>query len=123
MSVEVFLTTTLEPLFSNRLYRMRLPIEAVLPAGTYQRIDTEPKYTHDGDAHLPTARFQIDCWAADPDAADDVADLVRAALSGYSDDTYQSIFLADERELDEPDVGIYRRSIDFFITYANGQAS
>lgn len=123
MSVEEFLVQQLEPFVGQRVYRQQLPIDAQLPARTYTRISAPHTYTHDGDDGLVKARFQIDNWADDADAADDVADDMIERLSGYSDPIIQSVMVADDRELHEPEVGVYRRSIDIEVAYQEESGS
>jgi hypothetical protein len=118
VSYEAALVTLLNTATPDAVYRGELPENAPLPAQSYTRVDTVKGYAHDGDDRLPTVRVQVDCWANDADAADTVADAGPRALSGYSDDFFQRIEIADDRELDEPDNGIFRRMVDLLITYS-----
>lgn len=115
MSYEERLVELLET--AGTVYRIRLPINAELPAQTYQRISSPHAYDHSGDVGLVTARVQVDCWALDPDVADELANAGPLALSGRADDFFSLIEVADDRELDEPDTGIFRRSVDLMLTY------
>lgn len=117
MSYEAALVALLNPATPGRVYRIRLPQNAVTPAQTYQRISTVHGYEHRGDDQLPTVRVQVDCWADDPDVADTVADAGPRSLSGHSDNFFQRIEVADDRELDEPDIGLYRRSVDLMLAF------
>lgn len=118
MSYEAALVALLDPATSSRVYRMRLPENATLPAQTYSRVSTDHDYVHEGDTGLETVRVQVDCWANDPDAADATAVAGPLALSGYSDDFFQMIEVVNDLELDEADTGIYRRVVDLMLTYS-----
>lgn len=117
MSYEEALVALLEPAVEQRVYRIRLPEDAALPAIVYQRIGTPHEYDHSGDIGIVKTRVQVDCWADDPDVADDLATTGPLALSGYSDDFFQMIEVAGDQELDEPDTGLYRRAVDLMLTY------
>lgn len=116
MSVESFLFGKLTAVHP-RVYRVRLPQSATLPALTYQRISTGRDYNHGGDDLLPEHRMQVDCWARDPDTADTLATGVTTALSGYADATAQRVFITDDREWDDPETQLFRRIVDVLIAY------
>ncbi len=115
MSLEAFVRGRLLPV-NPRVYRQRLPQNVTLPALTYQRIGSVRGYAHDGDDRLPEVRVQIDCWARDPDDVDTLAEGVTAAMSGYSDATYQRVLVDDDREWDDPETKLFRRIVDVLVT-------
>lgn len=112
-----------------RIFPMQLPQALeVWPAITYQVVSGRPEYNLQGAAGLAEIRLQIDCWAAQRGKADayaqvrELAEAVRGALSGYrgtvGGHTIQSCFLESRRVLHEPEVQVFRESLDFTIGYA-----
>jgi hypothetical protein len=104
----------------ERVYRRRLPETVVLPAFSYTRITTVGEYTHDGDSDLPTIRFQVDCWADDPDAADVLAIAAKGRLSGTRGPGGQpsAVYIDNDAETDDDESRTYRRVLDVMITWA-----
>jgi len=64
----------------SRIYPVRLPREAVLPAVVYQIPSIEPVYSMDGDSGIDDCSVQIACWAKDYTTAHTLAFSVRKAL-------------------------------------------
>ena len=93
---------TVSGIVGGRIHPMTDPRNTPFPKITYQRIDTVRGLSNDGPTNCPTARVQIDCWAADLLAARTLANAVRRALNGFSGtaDGYQFdlIHLTDERD-------------------------
>lgn len=116
MSQETFVVGKLEAV-NPRVYRYRLPQKVTLPALTYQRISTVRTYNHDGDDGLPTVRWQVDCWARDPDVVDTLAEGVTATFTGYADATRPAVFIGNDLEFDDVDSGLFRRIVDVLVTY------
>lgn len=118
-------------LASNRVYAMRLPEKATLPAISWHQvsgIDGAPTYITDDDYDTwVSARIQFNCWGKSADHAMNLGEAVRAALSGYSGaftgDLIQSSFLVNELDIFEVPVQFYRRILDFQITYESAPAS
>lgn len=74
---------TLNALISGRLVRDSLPLDYPLPAVVYRLIDAVPEMAHDGASGVAIVRYQFDCWAGDPGAAEALADAVTTAYGGY----------------------------------------
>jgi hypothetical protein len=75
----------------------------------------------EGPSGLTRPRFQIDAWAATPDEANTLADLVKFYLDGFSGsmDTVvvQGAFFETERDDYQADIDMYRVSRDYIIVY------
>lgn len=113
-------------LIGARVYPMKLPQGATLPALTYQRISTPRELTHQsagatGDLAHP--RFQFDAWAATQKAAKLIIDQVRAALHGKTGSigtapnniTIRAGLVEDETPEYIPEARLYRCRSDFMI--------
>jgi len=91
-----------------RVYPVSAPQNATLPYIVYQIVGSETLYHADNEAGLQATRMQIDCYAETYDAAYDLADKVRLALSGYtgliSTILIRGIFLESQQDLSEPTV-------------------
>lgn len=111
-------------LVDERIYPFRLPEGCVLPAIAWQRISSSRIYTHDpfeDTAAFVRARVQFSCWAVTPLEAIQIGEAVLLALSGYSGDMSGQLIGASSAELEldeyEQQTKLYRRVVDFFITY------
>ena len=114
----------LSSLVSDRIYPLRLKEGTVLPAIAWQRISAQRTYTHDAfvdTAPWVRARVQIACWSNTALGAIEVGEAVMAALSGYTGDMEGEYIGSSTAELElddyEPTTRLYRRLVDFFITY------
>lgn len=118
-------------LVGDRIYPGRVKEGATLPAISYQRISANRTYTYDSFADTSAwvrARVQFNCWSNTPLQAIEVGEAVLLALSGYSGDMSGEYIgqSSAELELDDYDgpTKLYRRVVDFFITYEDeGTAS
>jgi len=113
----------LASLIDDRALPMSLKKTTVLPAVTYQRIDSPP-ILHRGRAgqgpesgsKTSKARFQVDGWARSYDEAVALRKQIRAALTGWSKEVAPRVdrtLLKDDRDLSEPTNGRHRASLDF----------
>jgi hypothetical protein len=112
-----------------RVYPLRLPQGQLLPSVVYQRVSGQGVHHNQGPSVLTRPRLQIDCWAADPDAAAALADLVKERLDGFRGPmpfgadsppatvTVQGIFFEDERDLFDADAQLYRVSRDYWVWF------
>ena len=76
-------------LVDDRIYPIRLPQGAELPAVTQQRISAQRAYTHDPFAETlawVNARVQFTCWSETQAEAIEVGEAIVLALSGYEGD-------------------------------------
>lgn len=70
-------------LVGERIYELRVPYTAPMPAITYQKIDAGYFSTLTRSLSIARPRIQVNCWADTPDVAREVAQAVRASLDGY----------------------------------------
>lgn len=108
--------TSITSLVGQRIYPMRLPQGATLPAITYQVVFGTSTYSHDGDEDLGRRRFQLDCWASTYADSMNVAEAVRAAINGH-DGPMGSTAQVNGRvinilDLPEPELAIWRRMVE-----------
>jgi hypothetical protein len=89
----------------DRIYYKLLPRDATLPALVIQEISTPRDYDNAGESDLKESRYQVSCWADTAYAADQAANAVVAAVSGYAgtmgDVDIDAIFVVDDGDLDE----------------------
>ena len=108
-------------LVSTRVYPLRMPQNATLPAVTFTRISGPRSHALSGPTGCGMARIQIDAWATTYASAKAVIDTVRSALDGYSgtagSETIKSSLLQTETDFYEPETNVYRVSQDYFIKY------
>jgi hypothetical protein len=111
-------------LVDDRIYPVRLPEGAVLPAIVWQRISAARTYTHDPFDETKAwtqARVQFSCWHWTALGAIELGEAVLTALSGYSGQMEGELIGAAmaDFELDdyEAETRLYRRLVDFLISY------
>lgn len=102
----------------DRIYREVLPQNAVLPALTYTRVSSTHDELLDGGSNISFGYFQISCWALDPDAATELAALVRTRMQGLGGLNFEKAGIEDERSDYEPETQLYRQDVDCRIAYA-----
>jgi len=104
----------------SRIYPVRLPQRAVLPAVTYTRLAT-PRLHEFEASLLPYPTFQFDCWAAKYSRAKDVAAQVRAALDIYRGAmgayTVQASIVETERDMYDSETKVWHVIVDVEIWY------
>lgn len=117
----------LATLVSTRVTPMALDqelrdIAALLDAVTFQKVSAVRLHSYGALPGVVTARFQIDSWARSYAKAKAVAAQVRLALANQYGTTWSSVVIQNckiENEIDDMDaeVGLYRVTQDFSITY------
>jgi hypothetical protein len=110
----------------DRIFPIKLPQGTTVPAITYQLIDDPPASQAYGEkSAMPYPRYAINCWAADPDKAVELKEAVKLALEcqlGWWEGSagrrrvWDSRYLG-QRELDQPEAGLYIRQLDFRIMH------
>jgi hypothetical protein len=109
-------------LVSTRVYPLRLPQDASLPAVVYQRISGERVRSHDGPSGLGRGRFQISSWDDDYAGAKSLAEQIRYALDRsprYTFGSLSNVSALLRMELDDydPQTGYYRIIQDYQLLY------
>jgi len=130
MIIEEALVTQLEIAATTadaRIYPQPLPQQATLPAITYLRVSSVREYTLSGPDHLPSVRFQLNCWADTLSAVLILKEEVRSALDGWNASSglmggaggvvVQACYLVDERSTYEPAPSRYVEQLDFIVTH------
>lgn len=108
-------------LVGSRIYSVRLPDGATLPALTYQRISTDRAFSHDGASDYSRPRFQFKAFSESYQTARATADALIKALDGYKG--YMSnIFVHSSRvendfDFQDPDSSLYNVVVDVMISY------
>lgn len=110
LSTVAAITTYVGASSAARIYPVDLPQDPTLPAMSYQRISSQPQTSMGGFCGLDNPRIQIDCWATSYSAVKELAEAVRDAMMSAS--AFNALEISDQ-DLFEPDVEIYRVSIDF----------
>lgn len=121
---------TIGMLVGTRMYPIRLPEKATLPAITFQQISDVRDGHLRGVAGTARARYQIDAYAAQPKEAKALAGWIRQRLDGFQglwtdgsspEDTVYVERVAFESGMDlfDEDIlgGSARHSADYFISH------
>ena len=112
----------------TRMYPKILPQGQRSTSIVYNKISGIGHHHYQGTSGLGTPRYQIDVWAATPDDAANVANLIKERLDGYrgpmpnvgspSDDVeVQGAFFESDREDYQADITMHRTSQDFIIWF------
>ena len=116
--------TRLTELVSDRIYPVRIAPKSLLPCVVWQPTSAIREYTFDpfeDTSAWVKALVQFSCWSENPKIAFDVGDAVLFALSGYSGDMAGEYIGSSMAELEladyEPDTKLFRRLLDFRISY------
>lgn len=107
-----------------RVYPVKLPQSATLPAITYQRISTVRENAMGADPGIARARFQVTSWATSYSGVKALSEAVRAGLQRY-DGTSAAVvvldtFLDTEIDLfgeDEEEAGIHAVAQDYTMIH------
>ena len=118
--------STITDLVSNRIYPVRLPRAATLPAVSYRRITGGYGHLLDGGDGSAAPRFQVDVWANSYGQAKSIAEALRQVMQGFCGKfdclTIHSVILENESDhyeqpTDASDEGIYHIALDYFILH------
>ena len=74
----------LTALIGTRLFPLRVPQDADMPAIAYQKISSPKTHSHSGSSHLAQSRIQFTCEADDYATAKAVANAVRDCWDGFA---------------------------------------
>lgn len=113
----------LTALVGTRIFASRLPQEVTLPAVSLFRItrSNADARVSGQDGPLTHGIVQVDSWALSYNAAKDVADQVRAALSRWSGThlglVVQQGFIENEQDFYEDDTKIFHIAQDYDVWY------
>lgn len=115
----------LNALISDRVYPIRLPQGATLPAVCYQDISAGFTQAHKEKSALPRPRFQFTIYAATVESSNSIGAALKAAIDGYKGTMgtgayltkVEACLLKNELTNDDPETGIYLRYQDYIIQY------
>jgi hypothetical protein len=101
-------TAGVAALVGTRVYPMRLPPGAAMPAITYSRVSGAREQALAGASFLPHPVFEISCWATTYAGADALAAAVRTAIDGWIPTGGAGTDWRNEIDLVDPETGWYR---------------
>jgi len=133
MSIETAIYTYLggigavTALVSSRIYPVQAPQGSVLPYVIQTRVSTRRSPGISRPSGMVRARMQLDAYAATPDGAQAVADVLRDNLDGWRGATMGAEYVVSVN-LDDEDVGftppsdggdpgVYRISADYIFLF------
>lgn len=128
----VLADVTVAGLAGTRMYPLRLPEKATLPALVYQRISGERMNVLHGQASAAEPRYQIDAWAANQKDAVTLGAAVRQRIEAFTgtwtDGTisaFVQVRFVTERDFFEEDIlgGACRHSADYFVFHSTNGGS
>lgn len=102
---------TVAALIAARVYPMRLPQPATLPAVVYMRISGPRDISLSGASGSGRARIRYNCWAETYDGAKELLVAVRDAIDGISG----AVAATSETEFYDDDGEAYLASIDYYL--------
>ncbi len=118
--------TGLAALVSTRIYPMRLPQGATLPALCYQDISSQYTQSHGEKSALPRPRFQFTIYGVTVDSVNSISTALKNAIDGYKGSMgtgsyitiVEACLLKNEYSNDETATeGIVYRFQDYVIQY------
>ena len=113
----------------ERIYAVQLPQGQTQASLVYHRISNRGDHHMEGPSGLSSPRIQIDAWAADQDAADELARFVKTRLDGFRGEmewgsgsppdkvVVQGVFFDSERNDFHTDAALFRVSQDYMIWF------
>ena len=119
-----FLTanTGISALVGARIYPLKIPEGATLPALVYHKINGPSEHSKDGDMSLNHPRFQLTCWATKYADAKAVRTAVATALNGFVNGStmggavvVDQIIVDNDADLFDPQTLEFGASIDAII--------
>lgn len=103
----------------DRVYPMKLPQKATLPAITYQMVSNPLEPTHSGPSTLRHPRFQLNCWSTSYLEAAGLADEVISRLDGFrglmGGTKVHASLAQDGQDNYDPETGRFWLNVDVII--------
>lgn len=110
----ILLDGSLAALVGTRVYDLKLPSGATLPAIVYQAVSEPRLYSQSGQAaRFP--RIQFTCWAATATGAGALADALENALDLLARGTVLRATIENRFPLYEAETGKYKEVVEFSI--------
>lgn len=112
---------TISALIGSRLYPLTLVQGAASPAIVYQRVSDQSEEDLDGAVRLEGVRIQFDIYASTYPETITVRGALQDFLQGYKgtmgSTRIESCHYLDDSDSHEPEMQLFRSSIDFEIWY------
>lgn len=109
----------------TRIYPLRVPEDATLPALAYHKISGPSEHSKDGDMNLNHPRFQFTCWADKYADAKAGRTAVVAALNGFANGgtmggavVVEQVIVTDDMDLHDPQSLEFGASVDAIIWHS-----
>jgi len=107
-------------LVAKRVYVFHAPSKVTFPYITLRRVSTERKLTHDqSSSGLAMPRIQFDIVSQTYAEGLEVLEALRGVMQGYKGNMstlmVQAVLPALEQHNDDPDMGLYRCTIDYMV--------
>jgi len=116
--------TAVTTLVSTRIYPIMFPQDPTLPCIVFQKVSGSRQHEARGAVCVQgkvRSRYQFDCIAETPDGAKNLGEALRIALDGWiglmGTNTVQSVSLIGDRDVYDPEVDFFIRSMDFLLVY------
>lgn len=102
---------------ASRIYQIAFPSGTDFPCVTYQVISEPTDQVVPGTVVASHPRFQLTAWSEDRDEAAEVGEQLKlAAVSGIG--TFIDVTVQGGSAGQEPDAGLFRRTIDAILVVA-----
>lgn len=107
----------------DRIFPVRIPEGATLPALVYHKVSDPSLHSKDGDMNLNRPRFQFTAWADKYADAKAAIKAVRTALQGYTGPTLQGVTVPEiicdsEQDLNDPQSLEFGASLDAIVWHS-----
>ena len=99
-----------------RFYPVKAPLKAPTPSCVFFQIDPGRKYTHQGFSGQ-SATYQISCFHITPDGAVVLSTAIIAALESWATEKVKSVFIDEERWLQDEETKFYHIPVTFTVAY------
>lgn len=126
----IFLHATNNPAIAdrigNRFKPSKLDQGTLYPAITYERVSTDPDFTHEGPSGLVMTRFQCNCFASTCDELLKMAEELEQAFAGhrgYMGGDPSGVMVFSVQQIDREDgwndeMAVWESRVEFMFEYA-----
>lgn len=95
-----------------KVYPRRIPQDTVFPAIDYATPSSVPVHSQSG--FFRTMRMRFNVWGTNLDSMLDAYNALLGVLDGYNSGTMSAQYVGD-LDSDDPETGLFRKVVDFFI--------
>lgn len=104
---------TITAIVGNSIYPVLLPVDANLPALTFQIVGSSSEAGW-GVAGMQRLRVQMDCWSKSYLVAAQLREAVSTALDGYKDANFKALLLGKTDYFEDASLQ-FRALVEFYI--------